>query len=263
MRYYIKNENGDILGCEFAGTPFSIAIENIKSEVNGVWNTKNVVVYKDGVSIGGYERNYNSQGMAADTFYPFQYNNDWYALYSKDYTATRVAKLTDTFEDWCGEERHTNGFCPTEFYVPRSNVFEMQQPETGWKFAYRTFDNEYSSKEKLMAEFYGREMDADGFREELHISRFIKQEYLSLGFLSGCVWGDDSSWKLRFIDLSKLDQKILTITEKFGYWELPELQQLHECVKIDAWYEDPTKAWIKLTGTQSFSLYNDKFEKEI
>lgn len=264
MRHYIKDEKGNITGAKFIGTPFSITAKNITSKLTGTWDTKLITVFRDDVRIGEYNRNYHSQGVAVDTFYPFQHNGEWYALYSKDYTATRVAKLTDKFKDWCGQERDSWGFCPAEFYVPRANVFEMKKNGAASEFAYRTYDNEYKDEEELLDQFYDKETDTlDNDGGKLMTTTFIGREYLPYGFMSGCVWGDDSSWKLRFIDLTQIDQKILTITDKFGYWELPDTLPLHKCIEVDAFHKDPRKSWVKLTGSQSFSLYHDKFEKEL
>jgi hypothetical protein len=41
------------------------------------------------------------------------------------------------------------------------------------------------------------------------------------GFVAGCVWGDDSSWKIEFIDLSKLGEGKIDRYPRFGYIELP------------------------------------------
>ena len=62
--------------------------------------------------IGEYPRNHAG---IYDTFHPFQLNGNWYALYSRDYTATRVMELP-TCRDIAGEEPDSNGFWCT--HVP-------------------------------------------------------------------------------------------------------------------------------------------------
>ena len=37
------------------------------------------------------------------------------------------------------------------------------------------------------------------------------------GFVWGCVWGDDSSWKVQHLDLSRVGEGELTRDERFGY----------------------------------------------
>jgi hypothetical protein len=57
---------------------------------------------------------------------------------------------------------------------------------------------------------------------------YTKQDYNKpkfngmFGFVSGCVWGDDSlAWKLRYLDLSKIEKGIIIQEDKFGYHMLP------------------------------------------
>lgn len=239
MKNYKKNENGNVYEVEYIGTPYSIRILPIPGE-EGRWGTGRVEVVENGERIiGGYTRMYPS--YTSETFYPFEIDGQWYALYSADYTATRVAKLGETFEDWCGEEGSSNGFCPTEFYVPRYNKFEDSHTD-GTPFTYYTFDNEYKAEE-LTSQFYGKELDKN-----------VEQGNTSYGFLCGCIWGDDSSWKLRFIDLSGVPEKKLTITEKFGYWELPNTLKLSECIDLHESFEDTLPTRLTVIGTQHFKI---------
>jgi hypothetical protein len=40
------------------------------------------------------------------------------------------------------------------------------------------------------------------------------------GFVWGCVWGDDSSWKVQHLDLSRVQHAEIKREEKFGYLPL-------------------------------------------
>jgi hypothetical protein len=40
------------------------------------------------------------------------------------------------------------------------------------------------------------------------------------GFVWGCHWGDDSSWKVQYLDLSQVQQGVIRREERFGYVEL-------------------------------------------
>ena len=40
------------------------------------------------------------------------------------------------------------------------------------------------------------------------------------GFVCGCIWGDDCSWKIQHLDLSKITEGVLTHDDRFGYIEL-------------------------------------------
>jgi hypothetical protein len=37
-----------------------------------------------------------------------------------------------------------------------------------------------------------------------------------MGFVAGCFWGDDSSWKIQYLDLSRADEGILKRDERLG-----------------------------------------------
>lgn len=183
----------------YLGTPFSIVWTPIDNGP-GHWNSNRVEVFRDGLKIGEYERNYS---LVAETFYPFQFNDHWYAFYSSRYTATRVARLTDKFEDWWGEEPSGMGFCPTEFWVPLGFRSSFTSKD-GTEHHFPTwFDSDYKTEEEFSGEAAGKP--------------FVWATY---GFLSGCYWGDDSSWKLRYIDFSEIENKVVKIQERFGYWEL-------------------------------------------
>src|SRR5262245_49396950 len=85
----------------------------------GTWNSLNVGVFElfDDAreeQIGQYVRNY---GRLYDTFFPFEQNGKYFALYSPDYTATRIMELPSC-RDIGGEEPHSWGFCPVDFFVP-------------------------------------------------------------------------------------------------------------------------------------------------
>lgn len=159
---------------------YSVEIKKTIENKKG-WDSYLVSVLKDGEEIGTYERNYS---IVKGTFFPFCQDNEWYALYSKDYTATRVMKLPEC-KDLGGEERDSFGFCPVEYYVPFGPDIETDDP------------------------------DLDG----------------KIGFIAGCVWGDDSYWKLRVVDLSDIKNGNLKIDERFGYHILPDLP-LKDCINL-------------------------------
>jgi hypothetical protein len=183
---------------------YSVDVQS-KPSRPGCWDVLDVTVKKNGEKVGEYGRNYCSFGKS--TFAPFVYKGKEYALYSKDYTATRVMTLPDC-KDLCGEESNGHGFCPTEYYVPVN-------PFTG---------------------------ECPGF-----------------AFLAGCVWGDDSSWKIQFLDLSKLDEGIIKREEKFGYIELPRDMNLKDAIDI-SWDENNFDNYkhVEITITKTFDLETGK-----
>lgn len=52
------------------------------------------------------------------------------------------------------------------------------------------------------------------------------------GFVQGCHWGDDSSWKLQWLDLSKVEEGIIKREARFGYIRLPA-GKLKDLIVID------------------------------
>lgn len=97
-------------------TDYHVEVEKVPSRP-GCWDVLNVKILKQNQQIGFYQRNYPS---FYQTFYPFEQDGKEYALYSKDYTGTRVMTLPDCV-DICGEERDGYGFCPAEYYVPKES----------------------------------------------------------------------------------------------------------------------------------------------
>lgn len=145
------------------------------------------------VSLGSYTRNYSH---FFNTFFPFVNMGQHYALYSYNYTATRVMKLPECV-DIGGEEFTPNGFCPTGYYVPC--------PELDVDF---------------------KEVGLDGQH----------------GFVSGCLWGDDFTDKVQYLDLSNVRAGEIKRDARFGYHELPRNVELHDAVNFDLYtvVQDPS-----------------------
>ena len=172
------------------------------------WNGLKIGIFKrephEDILIGEYDRNYP---RLMGTFFPFKQGDQWFALYSKSYTATRVMTLPDC-KDLCGEENNQWGFCPVQYYVPIE------------------------------------EKDSD---------------FANFGLVSGCIWGDDSSWKVQYLDLSQIKEGKLIREEKFGYIALPDNVDLDECI---TYYDSEEKEIAIITGTTKFFSLN-KLKKEI
>jgi hypothetical protein len=153
--------------------------------------------------IGEYTRNH--PGLY-ETFHPFQQDGNWFALYSPDYTATRVMELPSC-RDIAGEEPNTHGFCPVDCFVP------------------------YENEQIIAAREAGR-----------------------FGFVAGCIWGDDSSWKIQHLDLSEIQRGRLTRSEKFGYVAMPsKAVRLEECVSFSN-YLPPEHFTVDLTVVSLFDV---------
>lgn len=59
------------------------------------------------------------------------------------------------------------------------------------------------------------------------------------GFLVGCGWGDDHTWKIRHLDLSKIHEGIVEQSPRFGYIHMIDIKQASFSLKdsIDLWYD--------------------------
>lgn len=207
-----------------------------------------VEVSKNGEPWLEYERNYVS---LMRTFEPFRQLKDghWrdYALVSSEYTRLEVLDL-ETKEVIAKEpyptvsrdlaefdpKRYTEGapmpgfgFCPVDFYVPdwRDNFNEDQlQPST--KEAIRENSNKRGD-EQLQKAF---EMQQKIY--ENRMQNWLRYYTGQFGVYSGCVWGDDTSWKLRYVDLSQISEGKVTTDERFGYVPLYGDSPLKESVTI-------------------------------
>jgi hypothetical protein len=155
----------------------------------GEWTMVHVDVLDGDAVIAGYDRNYSM----LQTFEPFRQGDGMFALISAHYTATSVMDLR-TGEIIAAEEPASNGFCPAGFYVP-----------DWWDLHDGT---------KLPGSMYWIPAD-----DEWPAGDF--------GFVWGCVWGDDSSSKVQYLDLSSVRDGVIRRDDRFGYLKLatsPKLQ---------------------------------------
>ena len=153
----------------------------------GTWPSTVVEVFRrasargEPEKVAEYERNY---GML-HTFEPFRQGDREFALISPQYTGTSVMDLATG--GVIAEEPHSStGFCPVGFYVPDWWDVHDESVIPGSEFW--NADCEWPSGE--------------------------------FGFVWGCVWGDDSSWKVQYLDLNGIRDGAIRRDERFGYVEL-------------------------------------------
>lgn len=153
------------------------------------WNTLHVEVRDaDGVQIASFDRNHPALHR---TFEPFRQGARLFALVSPEYTTTAVLDLA-TGQIIASESPDAAGFCPVGFYVP--DWWDVHDgsilPGSGsWR----------SDFEEPRGDF---------------------------GFVWGCVWGDDSSWKVQYLDLTQVREGKLRRDDRFGYLRLAERPEL-------------------------------------
>ncbi len=215
---------------------YAVAAE--KKNKPGTWSYSVMTIYDNGVEIGQYERNYPSYG--AQTFEPFELSGKWFALYSPNYTATRVMSLPDC-RDLGGEERHSAGFCPVDLFVPRYRVVMTRSLADG-------VANENWAFEKAAESATDHEFDAGKTRHEVRVGAWRN---LTIGFVAGCVWGQDTSWKLQTIDVSRAAEGIIVRSERFGFVELAGKLSLSEAVIPSKWRDLPLMVRILREETRN------------
>jgi hypothetical protein len=205
----------------------------------GVWNGGRIGVFRvtEGKEelLGEYKRNYTTLFR---TFFPFQAEGMDLALYSPSYTATRILALPECV-DLGGEASASLGFCPVEFFVP--TYAEIESVTNGdAPLQYR----KNNPKPETLVPKHSVTEHTDPLTGEVktteRTSRVVTPlTYYPFGFVAGCVWGDDSTWKIQYLDLSRAAEGILKRDERFGYIELPEGLKLAEAVDMTDYLYDP------------------------
>lgn len=128
-----------------------------------------------------YERNYG----LLHTFEPFRQGGREFALISPHYTGTSVLDLA-TGRVIAEEQVSSTGFCPVGFYVP--DWWDLHDGSVIPGSEYWKADSEWPTGE--------------------------------FGFVWGCSWGDDSSWKVQYLDLTGIQDGVIRRDWRFGYVEL-------------------------------------------
>ncbi|HEU4833755.1 MAG TPA: hypothetical protein VFS90_05040 [Pyrinomonadaceae bacterium] len=226
----------------------------------GYWETLRVGVFKsDGnheEQVGEYSRDYPN---LLNTFFHCTYGGKDYALYSPQYTVTRIMELPSC-RDLGGEEPHSAGFCPVDFYVPRYIDREYTNPE-GETVRYRVNDPGPEYLESRVKKLYRRdEKTGQGKFVETPDEPIGPLLYYPFGFVAGCIWGDDSSWKIQFLDLSQIQNGVIKGDARFGYIEMPDGMRLKEAINMGDFRYDLTDeiSYIKIVTQRRFDLMSGK-----
>jgi hypothetical protein len=160
--------------------------------------------------IGEYSRNYPHLYR---TFYPFRRNGKDYALYSPSYSVTRVMELPSC-KDIGGEEPSPDAFCPVDYYVP----------------CY--IEKERTTSNNVIRKFVINEPDAENLIESDYDKPVSPVLYYPFGFVAGCIWGDDSSWKIQYLDLEQVESGIIKRDDRFGYIKMPDKLTLKDSIDL-------------------------------
>jgi hypothetical protein len=195
------------------------------------WQQTHVTVRSGGDAVAAYDRNYQMMR----TFEPFRQLRDgeWrpYALISHNYTQSSVLDLRqgliiaeeperEMVKLPSGREIRAEGFCPVGFYVP--DWWDLNDGSILPGNEYWESDNEWATGE--------------------------------LGFVWGCIWGDDTSWKVEALDLSRITEGVITRDARWGYLEL----NTHSDDPRDFIDVDTEMGAVTFTVPTRFSLTGEK-----
>ena len=232
----------------------------VLSEVHyrpGAWHGLRVGVFRhDGsaeVQVGEYERNYPS---LLRTFAPFRAGDRELALYSPDYTCTRLLELPSC-RDLGGEEPADGGFCPVDFFVPYFIDLEYRVGDAPPRRYRRQMPKPEELAPRTVAVTWPAVADRPARTTEEYHTPVSALTYHPFGFVAGCVWGDDSSWKVQFLDLSRAAEGVLQREERFGYLELPDEVTLDRAIDLSDYQSDPSEDYahrVSITAVKRFDL---------
>ena len=128
-------------------------------------------------------------------------------------------------KDIGGEEPSGGGFCPVEYLVPEIVSFQ-EEPEP-----------------EKPGSFYYREV----------------REPSNVAFVAGCIWGDDSSWKIQCFDLSRVAEGIIERDERFGYVAMPKGITLADSVSVRR-YPETGAVIVTLAVLQTYDLATGEYQ---
>lgn len=224
----------------------------------GAWHGLKVGVFRRGgggeeEQVGEYERNYPS---LLRTFAPFRAGGRDLALYSPDYTATRLLELPSC-RDIGGEERSESGFCPAEFFVPYYVDLESRVDDGPPRRHRKQMPTPEDLRARTQAVTWPPTSIRPGRVEQHHTAPVGPLTHHPFGFVAGCIWGDDSSWKLQYLDLSRAAEGVLAREERFGYLELPDGIPLERVIDLIDYQSDPGEDYahhVRITLTHRYDL---------
>jgi hypothetical protein len=171
----------------------------------GTWDSTLVEVFRRTSSSSGLEKicQYERYYALLRTFEPFRQGSRDFALISRDYTKTEVLDLEsgNVIAEEVDEPEGLpgGGFCPVGFYVPDwwdVNDGSVIPGSEHWRADYEWPNGEF-------------------------------------GFVWGCHWGDDSSWKVQYLDLRQVQQGLIRREERFGYLELATVGFENPCFNLE------------------------------
>jgi len=80
----------------------------------------------------------------------------------------------------------------------------------------------------------------------------------TFGFVCGCIWGDDSSWKIQFLDLSEISKGKLSRDDRFGYIQLlGSAEKLKDAFDFARFDYDDDRFMVDIACANTFDFNKD------
>lgn len=131
-----------------------------------------------------------------------------------------TAKILDTFEYSPGAWK---GLRIGIFLVSPEGEEQIGEYTRNYHQLYRTF----------------HPLRKETMRDSTHSKVISPLLYYPFGFVAGCIWGDDSSWKIEYLDLSAVEKGEIRRDARFGYIEMPDGISLKQAIDlVDYGYDD-------------------------
>lgn len=190
-----------------------------KPNLPGTWDSTVVEVFRRTSASAGLEKicEYERYYSLLRTFEPFRQGIKEFALISRDYTKTAVLDLGSgsVIAEEVDEPGAPpgGGFCPVGFYVP--DWWDVNDGSVIPGSEYWDADYEWPNGD--------------------------------FGFVWGCHWGDDSSWKVQYLDLTRVQQGVIRREERFGYVELATFSFESPCFRPEVAIQKSTPPFIQLS----------------
>jgi hypothetical protein len=247
----------------------------------GYWSSQKIGVFDkaNNNKVGEYLRNYPNFGET--TFAPFEHDEQWYALYSRSYVALSVMKISEYGCEHLGgeDEKDPVGFCPVDIYIPRYQWWRTEgetDPEQLKKYPEQnrswiskdSYQKQYDDASRHSCFDDTPEVDNQNQNNE---GRFMGLEedhkifYENFAFIGGMRWGDDSSIKIEIRDISQAYKGIISIIDKWGYYEIPHNLKLKESIRLTAFdqYSKEEESSINITMAIQKTLRLHPIKKQV
>lgn len=210
--------------------------------------------------IGEYTRNFPK---LLHTFYPFRKHHKDYALYSPDYTATRIMELPSC-RDLGGENPDPSGFCPVEFYIPsyvtQSETVTFEESQTSIEVSRDSIVLNPTPENMKTATSTERWPDIQtGVLSDVTItvSPTSPRLYCAFGFVAGFIWGDPQI-RLQYLDLTDVENGILHRDARFGVVNLSHEIPLSQAVRFCGPLDDTHPETVQILTQQMYDCRTGK-----